>query len=71
MRPSDRIMAQNKLNEEKKNANYWNKKLLKIMVDADLKRWNDFLNGKVFPWDAPLYPDESNLITRLSNREKN
>ena len=47
------------------------KKLVKIMVDADLKRWNDFLNGKVFPWDAPLYPDESNLITRLSNREKN
>ena len=71
MRPSDRIMAQNKLNEEKKNANYWNKKLVKIMVDADLKRWNDFLNGKVFPWDASLYPDESNLITRLSNREKN
>ena len=47
------------------------KELVKIMVDADLKRWNDFLNGKVFPWDAPLYPDESNLITRLSNREKN
>ena len=47
------------------------KKLVKIMLDADLKRWNAFLDGKVFPWDAPLYPDESNLITRLSNRKKN
>ena len=46
------------------------KKLVKIMLDADLKRWNAFLDGKAFPWDAPLYPDESNLITRLSNRKK-
>ena len=41
------------------------------MVDADLKRWNDFLDGKAFPWDAPLYPDESQLITRFSNIRKN
>jgi len=47
------------------------KKLIKIMVDADLKRWNDFLDGKAFPWDAPLYPDESQLITRFSNIRKN
>ena len=47
------------------------KKLVKIMVEADLKRWNDFLDGKVFPWDAPLYPDETKLITRISSRRKN
>ena len=47
------------------------KKLVKIMVEADLKRWNDFLDGQVFPWDAPLYPDETKLITRVSNRRKN
>ena len=41
-----------------------------MMVEADLKRWNDFLNGKAFPWDAPLYPDESRIITRLSNKRK-
>ena len=41
-------------------------KLVKIMLDEDIKRWNDFLNGKAFPWDAPLYPSESMLITRLS-----
>jgi len=46
------------------------KKLVKLMLDADLKRWNDFLDGKAFPWDAPLYPDETNLITRLSNKKK-
>ncbi len=41
-------------------------KLVKLMLDEDIKRWNQFLDGKVFAWDAPLYPDESNLITRLS-----
>ena len=42
------------------------KKLVKIMIDEDLKRWNDFVNGKAFPWDAPLYPGEDKFITRLS-----
>jgi|TARA_B100001750_G_scaffold246303_1_gene268181 GDPmannose 4,6-dehydratase len=46
------------------------KKLVKLMLDADLKRWNNFLDGKIFPWDAPLYPDESSLITRLSDKRK-
>ncbi len=42
------------------------KKLVKIMVDEDVQRWKSFLDGKAFPWDAPLYPSESRLITRLS-----
>ena len=42
------------------------KKLVKMMLDEDIKRWKDFLAGKAFPWDAPLYPGESTLITRLS-----
>ena len=42
------------------------KKLVKIMVDEDIRRWKSFLDGKAFPWDAPLYPNESKLITRLS-----
>ena len=46
------------------------KKLVKMMVDADLKRWNDFRDGKAFPWDAPLYPDESRIITRLTSKRK-
>ena len=45
------------------------KKLVKIMVDEDVSRWKSFLDGKAFPWDAPLYPDESKLITRISSRK--
>ena len=44
-------------------------KLVKLMLDEDVKRWTGFLDGKKFPWDAPLYPDESNLITRLSEEK--
>jgi GDPmannose 4,6-dehydratase len=28
------------------------RELVKIMVDKDLERWQDHLNGKIFPWDA-------------------
>ena len=42
------------------------KKLVKIMLDEDIKRWTQFLDGKAFPWDAPLYPSESQIITRVS-----
>ena len=45
-------------------------KLVKIMLDDDLKRWGMFLDGKIFAWDAPLYPSESKFITRLSNENK-
>ena len=45
------------------------KKLVKIMVDEDVQRWKSFLDGKAFPWDAPLYPNESKLITRLSKNK--
>ena len=45
------------------------KKLVKIMVDEDVSMWKSFLDGKAFPWDAPLYPDESKLITRISSRK--
>ena len=45
-------------------------KLVKIMLDEDLKRWKMFLDGKTFPWDAPLYPSESKFITRLSEENK-
>ena len=42
------------------------KKLVKLMLDEDIRRWNDFLDGKAFAWDAPLYPSENKLITRVS-----
>ncbi len=39
-------------------------KLVKIMVREDLERWEKWLEGEKFPWDAPNYPDETKLITR-------
>ena len=38
--------------------------LVKIMVKEDLKRWEKWLNGEKFPWDAPNYPTEANILTR-------
>lgn len=40
------------------------RELVKIMVDADLNRWTDYLDGKQFPWDAPNYPDDIKLQKR-------
>jgi GDPmannose 4,6-dehydratase len=37
--------------------------LVKIMVDADIKRWQSWKKGKFFPWDAFNYPSEQNLIS--------
>jgi len=45
-------------------------KLVKIMLEEDMKRWKMFLDGKTFAWDAPLYPSESKFITRLSNENR-
>ena len=46
-------------------------KLVDIMLNEDLERWQRFLNGDSFPWDAPLYPDENKIITRSSTENKN
>jgi len=44
------------------------KKLVKIMVEADLKRWLDYQSGKFFPWDAPNYPGDIRLKKRHMKR---
>ena len=38
--------------------------LVNIMVREDLTRWEKWLNGERFPWDAPNYPTEANVLTR-------
>lgn len=40
--------------------------LAKIMVMSDLQNWKRWLDGEKFPWDAPNYPDEANLISRYA-----
>tara|TARA_Y100000034_G_scaffold136675_1_gene214812 strand:- start:2340 stop:3386 length:1047 start_codon:yes stop_codon:yes gene_type:complete len=44
------------------------KELVKIMVDADLKRWKRYLNGESFAWDAPNYPNTLNIRGRHAKR---
>ena len=38
--------------------------LVEIMVKIDLDRWERWQKGERFPWDAPNYPDEDNILTR-------
>lgn len=40
------------------------KKLVEIMVDADLERWSKWIKGEHFPWDANNYINEANLQFR-------
>lgn len=40
------------------------KQLVKIMVDADVNRWERLLNGETFSWDAPNYSSEAKILTR-------
>jgi GDPmannose 4,6-dehydratase len=57
----DYSKAKNELGWEPKTKFH---ELIKLMVNEDLKRWQMFLDGKVFPWDAPLYPDEMNVLQK-------
>jgi GDPmannose 4,6-dehydratase len=38
--------------------------LVKIMVKADVDRWERVLKGETFPWDAPNYSSEAKILTR-------
>lgn len=38
--------------------------LVEIMVNKDKERWERWLDGERFPWDAPNYPHERKIITR-------
>jgi len=38
------------------------RELAKIMVEADLDRWKKHQGGEIFAWDAPNYPEYTNII---------
>lgn len=40
-------------------------KLVEIMVKEDLQRWQRWQKGERFAWDAPNYPNERKLISRM------
>lgn len=44
------------------------KELVTMMVDADLDRWERWQKGEHFPWDAPNYTEEVNIISGMRNR---
>ena len=41
------------------------KKLVELMVVADLDRWNRWKKGERFPWDAPNYLNEDKMLFRI------
>jgi len=40
-------------------------KLISIMIQEDLKRWKQWLEGRKFPWDAYNYASETRVLSRL------
>ena len=44
--------------------------LVEIMVKEDLERWQRWRKGERFPWDAPGYPSENRILSRLFHPEK-
>jgi GDPmannose 4,6-dehydratase len=44
--------------------------LVEIMVNEDLCRWERWLKGDRFPWDAPNYPSENRILSRMLKLER-
>ena len=44
------------------------KKMIKIMVEEDLSRWQRWLKGEYFPWDAALSGEDSFVLTRKGHK---
>ena len=44
--------------------------LVEIMVKEDLQRWQKWLKGERFPWDAPNYPSENKILSRMWRLER-
>ncbi|OGN90482.1 MAG: GDP-mannose 4,6-dehydratase [Chloroflexi bacterium RBG_13_48_17] len=67
-RPLDVNMLKGDYSRAKKKLGWEPKvkfdKLVEIMVKSDLDRWQAWLKGERFPWDAPNYPDEARIITK-------
>jgi GDPmannose 4,6-dehydratase len=68
LRPLDVNFLQGDYSKAKKKLGWEPKvkfdELVEIMVKEDLNRWERWLNGERFPWDAPNYPSEAKIITR-------
>jgi len=67
-RPLDVDLLQGDYSKAKKRLAWEPKvkfdKLVEIMVKEDLNRWERWLKGERFPWDAPNYPNENKILSR-------
>ncbi|MFC1940391.1 GDP-mannose 4,6-dehydratase [Chloroflexota bacterium] len=44
--------------------------LVELMVKEDLDRWQRWRKGERFCWDAPNYPDENKILSRMLKSER-
>jgi len=44
--------------------------LVEIMVREDIDRWQRWQKGERFPWDAPNYPSENKILSRMLRLER-
>ncbi len=67
-RPLDVNFLQGDYSKAKKRLGWVPKvksdELIILMVNDDLDRWNRWLKGERFPWDAPNYTSDAKIITR-------
>ncbi len=45
-------------------------RLVEVMVAEDVSRWKRWLKGERFPWDAPNYPSEDRVLSRVLRLDK-
>ncbi len=69
LRPIDTNALQGDYSKAKKELGWEPKtsfeQLVKIMVKEDIRRWQRVIDGERFPWDAPNYPTEAKIISRI------
>ena len=74
LRPLDTDFLQGDYSKAKQKLGWEPKvkfnQLVDIMVKEDLSRWERWLRGEKFSWDAPNYPGESKILSRMLRFDK-
>ena len=74
LRPLDADFLQGDYSKAKQKLGWEPKvkfnQLVDIMVKEDLSRWERWLRGEKFPWDAPNYPGENKILSRMLRFDK-
>ncbi len=69
LRPLDVNFLQGDYSKAKQKLGWESKvkldQLVEIMVKEDLSRWERWQRGERFPWDAPNYPSENKILSRM------